>query len=130
MQKKEVLHGKEFSKDVLIQDSTGAVVTAVSTTPGSVSFVELEHLHKNVGKVAGIAYDGIPCTEANAKSGKYTLMSFGHAYTNPGKLTDPKTKKAVEDFIAFILSPAFQTGPVEQAGYIPVSAAKNLKSKI
>lgn len=130
VQQKEVLHGKAFAKDVLIQDSTGAVVTTVASTPGAVSFVELEHLERNKARLTGLTYNGVPCTAANVKAGKYPLMSFGHAYTNPAKLTDPKVRQAAEAFIAFILSPAFQNGPVEQAGYLPVAAAKTMKSKL
>jgi phosphate transport system substrate-binding protein len=129
VQKKAILHDQEFSKDVLIQDSTGAVVTAVSTTPGAISFVELEHLEKNKARVAGIAYGGVACTTEAVKSGKYPVFSFGHAYTNPGKLGDPKVKQAVEAFLAFILSQDFQQ-QVLKAGYLPVDYVKSLKAKL
>ncbi len=130
VQKKEILHGQEFSKDVLIQDSTGAVVTAVATTPGAVSFVELEHLEKNKARVAGIAYNGVECSNEGVKSGKYPIFSFGHAYTNPAKLTDPKVKQAVDGFLAFILTPAFQQDVVLKAGYLPVAYVKSLKTQL
>jgi len=130
VQKKEILHGQEFTKDVLIQDSTGAVVTAVATTPGAVSFVELEHLEKNRARVAGIAYNGVDCSNEAVKSGKYPVFSFGHAYTNPSKLTDPKVKQAVEAFLAFVLSPTFQQGSVLKAGYLPVDYVKSLKTQL
>ncbi|WP_306592064.1 phosphate ABC transporter substrate-binding protein [Geothrix sp. 21YS21S-4] len=129
VQKKELLHDQDFSKDVLIQDSTGAVVTAVATTPGSVSFVELEHLEKNKARVAGIAYNGVVCTNDAVKSGKYPIFSFGHAYTNPAKLGDPKVKQAVEGFLAFVLSAEFQQN-VLKAGYLPVDYVKSLKAKL
>ncbi|MCE1203649.1 MAG: phosphate ABC transporter substrate-binding protein [Holophagaceae bacterium] len=130
VQKKEILHGQEFTKDVLIQDSTGAVVTAVATTPGAVSFVELEHLEKNRARVAGIAYNGVECSNEAVKSGKYPVFSYGHAYTNPAKLTDPKVKQAVEAFLAFVLSPAFQQTSVLKAGYLPVDYVKSLKTQL
>jgi phosphate transport system substrate-binding protein len=130
VQKKEILKDKEFSKDVLIQDSTGAVVSAVSTTPGSISFVELEHLLKNKTRIAGISYNGVVCSNDNVKNGKYPVFSFGHAYVNPSKLTDPKTKATVDAFIAFMLSDAFQNGPVLKGGYLPVSYVKTLKTDL
>lgn len=130
VQKKEVLHNQEFTKDVLIQDSTGAVVTAVATTPGAISFVELEHLEKNKARVAGIAYNGVACSNEAVKSGQYPIFSFGHAYTNPAKLSDPKLRQAVESFLTFILSPAFQQNVVLKAGYLPVDYVKSLKTKI
>lgn len=130
VQKKEILHDQDFTKDVLIQDSTGAVVTAVATTPGAVSFVELEHLEKNRARVAGIAYNGVECTNETVRSGKYPIFSFGHAYTNPAKLADPKVKQAIEGFLAFILSPAFQQNVVLKAGYLPVDYVKSLKTQL
>ena len=130
VQKKEILHDLDFSRDVLIQDSTGAVVTSVSTTPGAVSFVELEHLQKNKARVAGIAYNGVECSNDAVRNGKYPIFSFGHAYTNPAKLTDAATHKAAEDFLAFILSKEFQEGSVLKAGYLPVSYVKSMKTKL
>lgn len=129
VQKKVVLHDQDFSKDVLIQDSTGAVVTAVATTPGAVSFVELEHLEKNKARIAGIAYNGVACSNESVKSGKYPVFSFGHAYTNPAKLGDPKVKQAVEGFLAYILSHDFQQNVIK-AGYLPVDYVKSLKTKL
>jgi len=129
VQKKVVLHDQDFSKDVLIQDSTGAVVTTVATTPGAISFVELEHLEKNKARVAGIAYNGVACSNEAVKSGKYSIFSFGHAYINPAKLTDPKVKQAVDGFLAFILSHDFQQS-VLKAGYLPVDYVKSLKTKL
>lgn len=130
VQKKEILHDREFSKDVLIQDSTGAVVTSVATTPGSVSFVELEHLEKNKNRIAGIAYNGVECSNDAVKAGKYPVFSFGHAYTNPAKMPDAATRKAAEEFLAFILSKEFQEGSVLKAGYLPVSYVKSMKTKL
>ncbi|WP_243321131.1 phosphate ABC transporter substrate-binding protein [Geothrix sp. SG200] len=129
VQKKTILHDQEFAKDVLIQDSTGAVVAAVATTPGAISFVELEHLEKNKNRIAGIAYNGVACSNEAVKSGKYPVFSFGHAYTNPAKLGDPKVKQAVEDFLAYILSPSFQRNVIK-AGYLPVDYVKSLKTKL
>lgn len=130
VQKKEILHDQEFTKDVLIQDSTGAVVTTVATTPGAISFVELEHLEKNKARVAGVAYNGVECTNGAVMSGKYPIFSFGHAYSNPAKLADPKLKQAVESFLAFIQSQAFQQTSVVKAGYLPVSYVKTLKAQL
>lgn len=130
VQKKQILHDHDFTNDVLIQDSTGAVVSAVATTTGAVSFVELEHLEKNKTRVTGIAYNGVECSNEAVKSGKYPIFSFGHAYTNPAKLSDPKVKQAVESFLAYIQSQAFQMNVVLKAGYLPVDYVKTLKTKL
>jgi phosphate transport system substrate-binding protein len=129
VQKKEVLHGQDFSKDVIVQDSTGAVVNAVATTVGSISFVELEHLERNKNKIAGVKYDGAECTTDNVKAGKYKVFSFGHAYTNPTK-GDAKAQQIADDFLTFLLSPAVQHDVVVKAGYLPVDVAKNLKTQL
>ena len=130
VQKKEILHDHDFTNDVLIQDSTGAVVSAVATTTGAVSFVELEHLERNKTRVTGIAYNGVECSNEAVKSGNYPIFSFGHAYTNPAKLSDPKVKQAVESFLAYIQSQAFQMNVVLKAGYLPVDYVKTLKTKL
>ncbi|HEY3399149.1 MAG TPA: phosphate ABC transporter substrate-binding protein [Geothrix sp.] len=129
VQKKAILHDHDFSKDVLIQDSTGAVVTAVATTPGAISFVELEHLEKNKTRIAAVAYNGVACSNEAVKAGKYPVFSFGHAYTNPAKLADPKVKQAVDGFLAFILGAEFQQN-VLKAGYLPVDYVKSLKTQL
>lgn len=129
VQKQIVNQGEEFSNDQLIQDSSGAVLTALSTTKGAIGFVELDFLAKNKGKVEGVTYNGAACSLENVKQGKYSIFSYGHAYLNPGK-TDPKTVKAAEAFLAFMLTKEFQEGPVIEAGYMPVSYAKSLKTKL
>lgn len=129
VQQMTVLHGKEFSANQLIQDSSGAVANTVATTLGAVSFIEMDFLARANGRFVGIAYNGASCTKADVSSGKYPLFSFGHAYTHPGK-TDPKTLKVAEDFLAYILSQQFQSTTVLKAGYMPVSYAKSLKTKL
>ena len=124
-----MLHGKEFSNDQLVQDSSGAVANTVATTKGAISFIELDFLSRSGGRLAGIAYNGATCTKADVSSGKYPLFSFGHAYTNPAK-TDPKVLKVAEDFLAYILSQHFQDTTVLKAGYMPVAYVKTLKTKI
>jgi len=129
VQQMTVLHGKEFSNNQLVQDSSGAVANTVATTQGAVSFIELDFLNRSNGRFAGIAYNGASCTKADVSSGKYPLFSFGHAYTHPGK-TDPKTLKVAEDFLAYMLSAQFQDTTVLKAGYMPVAYVKSLKAKL
>ena len=129
VQKQTVLHGKEFSANQIVQDSSGAVANMVASTPGAISFIELEFLHRSNGRLAGIAYNGATCTKQDVSAGKYPLFSFGHAYTHPGK-TDAKTLKVAEDFLAYILSKNFQETTVLKAGYMPVAYVKTLKAKL
>jgi len=129
VQLKTVLNGKPFTSDQLIMDSSGAVLTATSTTKGAIAFVELDFAEKNKGKVAAVSYNGAFCTAENVKAGKYPLFSYGHAYLNPAK-TDAKTLAVAEDFLKFILSSSFQDGVVPKAGYMPLSLAAKLKTKL
>lgn len=129
VQKQIVNQGQEFSDHQQILDSSGSVLTALATTKGAIGFVELDFLAKNKGKVEGVNYNGFACTLENVKKGKYTIFSYGHAYLNPAK-TDPAALKAAEEFLAFMLTSAFQDGPVIEAGYMPVGFAKSLKSKL
>ena len=129
VQQKTVLNGKPFSSDQLIQDSSGAVLTATTTTKGAVAFVELDFAEKNKGKVEAVSYNGAFCTPENVKAGKYPLFSYGHAYINPAK-TDTKTLFVAQDFLKFITSQAFQDDVVPKAGYMQVSLAAKLKTKL
>lgn len=129
VQQKTVLNGKPFSSDQLIMDSTGAVLTATTTTKGAIAFVELDFAEKNKGKIEAVSYNGAFCTPANVKAGKYPLFSYGHAYTNPAK-TDAKTQAVAEDFLKFILSQSFQDEVVPKAGYMPMALAAHLKTKL
>jgi phosphate transport system substrate-binding protein len=129
VQQKTVLNGKPFSSDQLIMDSTGAVLTAATTTKGAIAFVELDFAEKNKGKIEAVSYNGAFCTPANVKAGKYPLFSYGHAYTNPAK-ADAKTQAVAEDFLKFILSQSFQDEVVPKAGYMPMALAAHLKTKL
>ena len=129
VQQKTVLNGKPFSNDQLIMDSTGAVLTAATTTKGAVCFIELDFAEKNKGKIEAVSYNGAFCTPENVKSGKYPLFSYGHAYLNPAK-TDAKTLAVAEDFLNFVLSASFQDEVVPKAGYMPVALAAKLKTKL
>lgn len=129
VQQKTVLGGKPFSNDQLIMDSTGAVLTATSTTKGAIAFVELDFAEKNKGKVEAVSFNGAFCTPENVKSGKYPLFSYGHAYLNPAK-TDAKTLAVAEDFLKFVLSQPFQDEVVPKAGYMPMALAARLKTKL
>lgn len=124
-----VLHGKPFSDNQLIQDASGTVAKMVASTPGAISFIELEFVNLYKGRIRGIAYNGAVCDKQGVGSGKYTLISFGHAYLNPGK-TNPQALKVAQDFLNFILSPQFQDTTVLKAGYMPVSYVQHLKARL
>jgi len=114
--KKIVLGGaKEASGQALTEDSNGAVVTAVSGTPGSTSVIGFAYFKQNEGKVAGLQLDGVDATVDNMKSGTYKLAADGHMYTkgSPSGLT--------KSFLDYMLGSTVQGTTIPSLFYAPVS---------
>lgn len=79
--------------------STGAVVTAVATTPGAIGYASLSSLNDTVKalKIAGVA-----CTEATVLDGSYAIQRpFVFATKTDGALSE-----AAQAFYDFALDPA------------------------
>jgi phosphate transport system substrate-binding protein len=110
-----VLQGKEFTDDASIQDSNGAVVKAIASTPGSIGYVDAPYAKDNV-KI--LKYDGVEYSAQNIIDGKYPIFGYGHMYTKG------EPKGAVKAFIDYILSDEFQNSQVEKLGFIPISKMK------
>ena len=110
-----VLQGKEFTDDASIQDSNGAVVKAIASTPGSIGYVDAPYAKDNV-KI--LKYDGVEYSAQNIIDGKYPIFGYGHVYTKG------EPKGAVKAFIDYILSDEFQNSQVEKLGFIPISKMK------
>lgn len=110
-----VLKGKEFTDDAVIQDSNGAVRAAISSTPGSIGYVDAAYVDKSV---KAIAYNGVQYSIDAVTSGKYPVYTYTHMYTK-GQPTG-----AVKAFIDFVLSPQVQDQYVEKTGFIPISKMK------
>lgn len=96
----------------LTEDSSGAVVATVATTPGSVTYVALGYAKDKPVTVVNV--DGVAPTVANIRAGKYPIWSYEHIFTK-------SKNQAVEDFIAFISG---NTDALEKLGYIKVSTMK------
>lgn len=110
-----VLGSASFTDDAIIQDSNGAVRTAIATTPGSIGYVDAPYADDSV-KV--LAYDGVEFNAQNIIDGKYMLYGYGHMYTK-GEPTG-----AVKAFLDYVLSDDFQNSQVEKLGFIPVNKMK------
>lgn len=96
----------------LTEDSSGAVVSTVANTPGSVTYVALGYTANRPVVVAKV--NGVAATTANVRTGKYPIWSYEHIFT--------KTKAAAaEAFINFI---AHNTVALEKLGYIEVDTMK------
>ena len=96
-----------------IEDSSGTVVTTVSTLPGAVSYVAFSYARgKNVNVVK---IDRVAATEDNVRSGKYPFWSYEHMFTHSG------SPREAEDFINYV---ARNRDVIEKLGYIIVSSMK------
>jgi phosphate transport system substrate-binding protein len=122
---KSVMGGKTEKDDLgMTQDSTGAVVTSMKQTPGSISYLALSYMSDDVKKsISAVTIDGIEATTANIisskepESSKYPFWSYEHMYTK-GAATG--VSKALIDYI---MSSEFKSQVVKQ-GYIPISSFK------
>lgn len=101
-----------------VQDSSGAVRTAVKANKGSVSYLALSYLTDEVkGDFNLIAMDGVEPTTENITAKKYPFWSYEHMYTK-GEATG--LSKA---FIDYMTSDDNKTA-VEKLGYIPMADMK------
>lgn len=115
--KQIVLDGKEITKDAVVQESSGAMVTAVKSTPGAIGYVDTPYVKEGSG-VKAIKFDGVEYSKENIKSGKYKLYGEERMYTK-GEPTG-----AVKAFLDYILSDEFQNNSVEKLGFLPANLLK------
>jgi len=97
----------------LTEDSSGAVTTMVSTTPGAVTYVALGYTKNK--PVTVVKVNGVPATTENIQNGKYPVWSYEHIFTKG------KASAEVEKFIDFV---AHNNDVLVKLGYIPVSTMK------
>lgn len=94
--------------------STGAVLTAVSTTPGAIGYASLSSVEQTV-KLLSIA--GVPCTEATILDGTYPIQRpFIFALK-----TDTPLSEAAQAFYEFALS-ADASALYTAAGVVPAAS--------
>ncbi len=91
--------------------STGAVITAVSTTPGGIGYASLSSVESSV---KSLTIDGVACTEATVSDGSYPIQRpFVFATKTGEELTG-----AAKAFYDFALSE--EAAPLyEAAGVVP-----------
>lgn len=110
-----VLKGENFTDNAIIQDSNGAVLKAISSTPGSIGYVDAPYANDTIGV---LSLDGVKYTPQAVIDGKYPVYSYGHMYTK-GEATG-----ATKAFIDYIMSDEFQNTEVEKLGFIPMNKMK------
>ncbi len=97
----------------LTEDSSGAVTTMVSTTPGAVTYVSRGYTKDK--PVTVIKINGVAPTDEAIESGKYPIWSYEHIFTKG------TAKPEVEQFINFVSS---NQEALEKLGYIPIKEMK------
>jgi phosphate transport system substrate-binding protein len=94
----------------ILQPSNGAVMTTVSTTPGSVGYVSFGYLNDDI---ATISVNGVAPTPANAVAGRYPIVRPLNMLTNGAP------SATVQAFLDFILGPEGQAIVVDD-GYLSI----------
>ncbi|MBE6070920.1 MAG: phosphate ABC transporter substrate-binding protein [Clostridium butyricum] len=84
----------------VMQDSNGAVLTAMKENEGAISYVSLAYMNNQEAKdvLSVVSIDGVSPDKDNICDGSYPFWSYGHMYTK-GEATSP-----AKEFIEFISS--------------------------
>lgn len=113
--KEIVLGGQSVTKDAVIQDSSGALKTAVATSKGAIGYVDTPYIDD---KIKAIKFDGVAFSKDNIKNGTYKLFGEERMYTK-GEPTG-----AVKAFLDYIASSDFQGKRVEELKFLPADLLK------
>ncbi|MGR3741522.1 phosphate ABC transporter substrate-binding protein PstS family protein [Companilactobacillus sp. DQM5] len=93
------------------QDSSGMVRQIIANTPGSISYLAMPYINKDVKT---IKIDNQEATYNNIVNNKWKIWSYEHMYIQ--KKAKPQTKK----FIKYVLSSEVQNNVVRKMKYIPI----------
>lgn len=105
-----VMGGNNATTSAIVQTSTGAVKTAVSSTPYSIGYISLGSVDNTVKT---LTFNGVACTEANVLNSTYAISHPLYF------LTKTQATGIVKDFIDYCTGPTGQA-IVSAQGYIPV----------
>jgi len=110
---KTIMGTTPLSEGGLVEDATGTVVSVVKQTPGTVSYVALSGV--TGGGVTIVSVDGVAPAPDTIESGKYSIWSYEHMFTNG---------EAKGDVAAFIDYVSGRTDLVKKNKFIAISAMK------
>lgn len=120
--KQIILGDKDFTKDGITQAESGAVKTAVATTPGAIGYIDTPYIDNSL---KALKFEGVAYSKDAIKTGKYPLFGIEHSYTKG------EAKDAVKAFLDYILSDEFQKpqagkdkAKVEELGFLPADLLK------
>ena len=100
---KTVLGGDKASENDSLgvtQDSNGAVLTAMKSNDGAVSYLGLAYMLTKEAQdvISLVKLDGVSSDKANICDGSYKFWSWGHMYTKG------EAKEPVKSYIDFVMS--------------------------
>lgn len=112
---KIVMNEEKFDENSVVLPGTGQVRQVVSRTKGAIGYISVGFVNK---EVKSITIDGVAPTKANVSKGVYPISRELHFFVKgkPSGLT--------KEFIDYVLSDKIQSGPVVDAGFVPVASAK------
>ena len=110
--KQIVLDNGEFTTEGVVQESSGAMKTAVAQTSGAIGYVDTPYLDDSVKE---LKIDGVAYSKEAIQNGTYKLYGVEHMYTKG------EPQGAVKAFLDYILSPGFQNTQVEKIGFLPAN---------
>ncbi len=104
----------------VMQDSNGAVVTAMKENEGAISYLGLAYMSNDDAKEALslVKIDDVEATSDNIKNGSYSFWSYGHMYTK-GEAVSP-----AKEFIEFVGS-SNNKESLDNLGFIPGNEVKS-----
>ena len=113
---------KTIMKDVSIndsigtnQDSNGAVVKAIESTPGAISYLAMSYVNEgNDTSLKTVKINGAEPTAENVAAGVYPFWSYEYM------VTKGEASGAVKGYLDFVRSDEFAE-VVTKLGYIPMS---------
>ena len=110
-----VLKDAPFTDNAVIQDSNGAVRSAISSTPGAIGYVDAAYVDQSI---KGLAFNGVKYSVENVVNGTYPVYTFGRMFTK-GEPTG-----AVKAFIDYATGAEFQNAFAEKNGFVPITKMK------
>jgi len=112
---KVVLNNASFTDDAVVQDSNGAVRSAIATTPGAIGYVDAAYVD---GTVKPLKFNNVTYSIQAVIDGKYPVYTFGRMFTKG------EAKGAVKAFIDYVTSKDFQEKFAEKNGFVPITKMK------
>jgi phosphate transport system substrate-binding protein len=110
-----VLDKKDFTKDGVTQDSSGAVATTVGSTDNSIGYVDTPYLNDTI---KALKFNDVAFSKDAIQSGKYPLFGVEHMYTKG------EAKDAAKAFLDYITSADFQGKRVEELKFLQANLLK------